>query len=347
MNKEKTGYLLINLGTPDSPYPEDVRTYLDEFLMDPEVIDIPYPLRWILVKLLILKDRPHQSSAQYKTIWTKDGSPLYFYTKALTEKVKKHLHGEAEVEMAMRYGSQSIAKGVEALLRKHVTKMVICPLYPQYSLAATNSSVLAVQKVMKNLRTKVPVESIKAFYSEESYLEAVAKISQKYLKNESYDMAIFSFHGVPERQVKKTDKTGSYCLTAKDCSLSIVEANIDCYRAQCYYTARKVAEKLNIPESKYRVAFQSRLGRTPWIKPYSDDLYRELPQKGIRNMVVLCPSFVADCLETLEEVSVRGEEEFKKYGGEKMTLIPSLNAEPEWVDAVLEILKTAPREKLG
>ena len=346
MNKEKIGYLLINLGTPDSPHPEDVRTYLDEFLMDPEVIDIPYPIRWILVKLLILKDRPHQSSAQYKTIWTEDGSPLYFYTKALTQEVKKQLQGKAEVEMAMRYGSPSIAKGVEALLRKHVTKIVICPLYPQYSLAATRSSIIAVQNVMRKLRKHVPVESIKAFYSEEPYLEAVAKVSQKYLENEKYDMAVFSFHGIPERQVKKTDKTGSYCLTAKDCSLNIVEANADCYRAQCYYTARKVAEKLNIPENKYKVAFQSRLGRTPWIKPYSDELYQQLPKEGVNKVVVLCPSFVADCLETLEEVSVRGEEEFQKHGGEKLTLIPSLNAESEWVSAVVKILETAPRERV-
>jgi ferrochelatase len=324
-----------------------VRTYLDEFLMDPEVVDIPYPFRWLLVKLLILKDRPHLASAQYKTIWTQDGSPLYFYTKALTEKVGKQLHGKAEVEMAMRYGSPSIAKGVESLLRKQVSKIVVCPLYPQYSLAATNSSVIAVQNIMKKLRHKVPVESIKAFYSEESYLNAVAKVSQKYLQNENYDLAIFSFHGIPERQVKKTDKTGQYCLQAKDCSMKIVEANVDCYRAQCYYTARKVSEKLNIPENQYRVAFQSRLGRTSWIKPYSDDLYRSLPKEGVKKVVVLCPSFVADCLETLEEVSVRGEEEFKKHGGEKLTLIPSLNAESEWVEAVVEILKTAPREKLG
>ncbi len=347
MNKEKIGYLLINLGTPDSPHPEDVRTYLDEFLMDPEVIDIPYPIRWILVKLLILKDRPHQSSAQYKTIWTEDGSPLYFYTKALTEEVKKQLHAKAEVEMAMRYGSPSIAKGVESLLRKHVTKIVVCPLYPQYSLAATKSSVIAVQNVMKRLRRQVPVESIKAFYGEEAYIEAVAQVSQRYLENEPYDMAVFSFHGVPERQVKKTDKSGNYCLQAKDCSLSIVEANTDCYRAQCFYTARKVAQKLGIPENRYRVAFQSRLGRTPWIKPYSDELYQELPKQGIRKVVVLCPSFVADCLETLEEVSVRGEEEFQKHGGEKLTLIPSLNAEPEWVKAVVKILETAPREKVS
>jgi ferrochelatase len=340
MNKEKTGYLLINLGTPDSPHPEDVRTYLDQFLMDPEVIDIPYPIRWILVKLLILKDRPHQSSAQYKTVWTEEGSPLYFYTKALTEEVKKRLHGKAVVEMAMRYGNPSIEKGVEALLKKHVTQIVVLPLYPQYSLAATNSSIIAVRNVMRRLRKPVSVEFIKDFYREEPYLEAVAKVSRKYLENEKYEMAVFSFHGVPERQVKKTDKTGSYCLQAKDCSLSIVEANADCYRAQCYYTARKVAEKLQIPEDKYRVAFQSRLGRTPWIKPYSDELYRELPKQGINKAVVLCPSFVADCLETLEEVSVRGDEEFQMHGGEKLTLIPSLNAEPEWVDAVVELLES-------
>lgn len=344
MNNEKIGYLLINLGTPASPHPEDVRVYLDEFLMDPEVIDIPYFLRWILVKLLILKNRPHQSSLQYKTIWTEEGSPLYFYTRALTQAVRHQMVGKAEVEMAMRYGSPSIAKGVEALLRKHVTKIVVCPLYPQYSLAATRSSVVEVKNVIKRLRTKVPVEAIKAFYAEEPYLEAVAKVSQRYLENKNYDMAIFSFHGLPERQVMKTDKTKSHCLKAKDCSLNIVEANADCYRAQCYYTARKVAEKLRIPEDRYQVAFQSRLGRTPWIKPYSDELYQELPKQGAKRVVVLCPSFVADCLETLEEVSVRGEEEFKKHGGEMLTLIPSLNAEPEWIDAVIEILKTAPRE---
>ncbi len=346
MNKEKIGYLLINLGTPDSPHSEDVRTYLDSFLMDPEVVDIAYPIRWLLVKLLILKERPYKTAAQYKTIWTEEGSPLYVFTKALTHEVTQRLHGKAVVEMAMRYGNPSIEKGVEALLRKQVTKIVVLPLYPQYSRAATESSIIAVRDVIKKLRKKIPVEIIKDFYSEDSYLEAVAKVSRKYLENEKYDRAIFSFHGVPERQVKKTDKTGNYCLKAKNCSLSMVEANADCYRAQCYYTARKVAEKLNINENKYQVAFQSRLGRTPWIKPFSDDLYRELPKQGVSKVVVFCPSFVADCLETLEEVSVRGEAEFKKHGGEKLTLIPSLNAEPEWVDAVIEILRTAPRENI-
>ena len=346
MNKEKVGYLIINLGTPASPYPEDVRNYLAQFLMDPEVIDIDYPLRWILVKLLILKNRPLQSSAQYQLIWTDQGSPLYFHTRALTDKVKQRLEGVAEVEMAMRYGEPSIAKGCEALLSKNCTRIVVCPLYPQYSLAATESSLIAVRQVMKGLRKSIPVESVSAFYKEDSYLSAVAKISQRYLRDEPFDMAIFSFHGLPERQVKKTDSTKQYCLQTEDCSLSVNAINSNCYRAHCFYTAKKLAEKLNIPESQYRVAFQSRLGRTPWIKPYSDELYRELPKLGVKKIVVLCPSFVADCLETLEEVSVRGQEEFIKHGGEKLTLIPSLNAEPEWVDALLELLDKAPREKL-
>jgi protoporphyrin/coproporphyrin ferrochelatase len=347
MNKEKIGYLLINLGTPASPQPEDVRVYLDQFLMDPEVIDIPFFIRWMLVKLFILKDRPFQSAAQYKTIWTEKGSPLFYHTRELTDKVARGFAGEAEVEMAMRYGSPSIEKGCESLLKKQVTKIVVCPLYPQYSLAATESSLTAVRQVIQRLRNPVPVESVNAFYAEEPYLEAVARVSRKYLSHHPYDMAVFSFHGVPERQVKKTDKTGSHCLQAKECSLSIVEANANCYRAQCYYTARKVAEKLGIPESHYRVAFQSRLGRTPWIKPYSDELYRELPKLGAKKVVVFCPSFVADCLETLEEVTVRGEEEFRLHGGEKLTLIPSLNSEPDWVQAVVELLKSAPRQALA
>jgi ferrochelatase len=335
----RTGLLLINLGTPDEPTPEKVGSYLKEFLMDPLVIDIPFAFRWILVNLLIVPRRSHASAKLYEKVWdAKLGSPLLSYTRDFARKMKEAAGEDAVVTFGMRYGKPSIESAVRELLDAGVTQITAFPLYPQYSLAATESSNVEVKRVLEKLSSSVPVKMLPAFYQDSAYLDAVAEVSRPYLER-PHDFTLFSFHGLPERQVKKTDPSGAHCLAMEECCAKTVPANSDCYRQQCFVTAHEVARRLGIEEKKYAIAFQSRLGRTPWIRPYSDHFYESLPKEGIRKVAVLCPSFVADCLETLEEVQIRGREQFVAAGGEDLFLVPSLNAEDVWVKAALQIAR--------
>jgi len=328
-----TGALLINLGTPTGPEPRAVGSYLREFLMDPLVIDIPYLLRWFLVNVIIVPRRAHASSLLYKKVWTDRGSPLLYHSLDLTEKVQKVVGEGFPVELGMRYGHPSIPEAIEKLKKRGVTKIVALPLYPQYSLAATESSIAKVSEHADGV-TFVP-----PFYAEEAYLDAVEAVSRGPLAAANADRVLFSFHGLPERHLKKTDFSGgAHCVFDRKCCASIVEANQNCYRSQCFATARSLAKRLNIPEEKYDVCFQSRLN-DKWVKPYTDEFYRVLPKQGVKRVVVISPSFVADCLETLEEVSIRGNEEFRRHGGESVTLIPSLNSEDVWARGVARLLK--------
>lgn len=312
------GLLLLNLGSPKSAEPREVGTYLREFLMDPYVIDIPAPLRWILVNLLIIPKRSHASSELYKKIWNRNGSPLVQFTQALSEKVKARLKADYTVGYCMRYGAPGIREVLPQLL--HASEITLFPLYPQYSLAATESSIDQVKKALIEFGYRGALKIVPPFYSQNSYLDAVANISRPHLKNGFWDKVLFSFHGLPERQVIKAKEN---------------------YRTQCFITAREVALRLGLREDQYLVAFQSRLGRTPWIKPYSDHLYESLPKEGVKRLAVLSPSFVADCLETLEEIAIRGRKQFKEAGGEELFLVPSLNSEGIWAEAVCSLLDTA------
>lgn len=332
----RTGLVFINVGTPDSTEPSAVGKYLREFLMDPQVIDIPWLARWILVNVLIVPRRSRKSAALYRKIWTDQGSPLLVHTVGLAEKVQSRLGPEYVVRPAMRYGNPSITSALTACRRAGVTKLIAFPLYPQYSLAATDSSIREFRRLAQSLMPGVPVSVVPPFYREEAYLDAVAEVSRPYLKE--FDKVLFSFHGLPERQVKKTAPT--HCFSTPDCCAQITEANKNCYRAQCFFTARALATRLGLAEGTWEVGFQSRLGRTPWIRPFSDERYEALPAQGVKRLVVLTPSFVADCLETLEEVQIRGEEAFKKVGGEKLSLVPSLNTHVAWVEAVVKILSS-------
>lgn len=331
--------LLINLGTPRSPAASDVGVYLKEFLMDPLVIDIPWVARAILVHCLIVPKRSHASGKLYETIWTDRGSPLLFHSEDLTSKMREKLKGE-RIELAMRYGSPSIRQALQRLKDAGVKRLLVVPLYPQYSLSATESSVDKVKKELEALHFAPELTFVPAFFNRAEYLDAVADVSRAGLNHFRWDKVLFSFHGLPERQVIKTDPSGSHCLKKSDCCERPVEANKMCYRFQCYQTAKELAKRLGIPESKYVVGFQSRLGRTPWIRPYSDELYASLAKEGVQRLAVLCPSFVADCLETLEEVSVRGQEQFKHAGGTELRLIPSLNSEPVWVDSLARMIRS-------
>lgn len=336
---KKKGLLLINLGTPESYEPRDVGRYLREFLMDPFVIDIPKPLRWFLVNVLIVPKRSHDSGKLYKKVWTNEGSPLLVHTQALGKKVRERLRENYEVEFSMRYGKPGIEKAILNFKAKGIKEVRVLPLYPQYSLAATESSIAKTKALFEELFSEAKVEYIPHFYEMECYLNAVAEVTRKNMENKPWDFVLFSFHGLPERQVKKTDLTGQHCLKTKDCCSKIVEANRNCYRAQSYATARALADKLGLKDNQWEVGFQSRLKGAPWIQPFSDEFYRELPKRGFKKLLVVSPSFVADCLETLEEVQMRGREEFVENGGKDLYLVPSLNSEGSWVEAVCQIVQ--------
>ncbi len=306
--------------------------------MDPLVIDIPWPLRWILVNVLIVPRRKHASAQLYKKVWTPEGSPLLSNTKKLTDAVAQRMPAAA-VRFAMRYGKPSIASALTDLRGSGVDQLVVVPLYPQYSLAASESSIQQVNACLRAQQWNVPVRWVPPFYDDPGFLDAVAAVAKPVLAAKAHDAVLFSFHGLPERQVQRTDKTGAHCLKTDRCCDAIVDANRDCYRAQSYATAREVAKRIVPVGMKWFVGFQSRLGNTPWIRPYSDAFYEELPKQGIKRLAVLSPSFVADCLETLEEIEIRGNEQWKECGGEELFLVPCVNDAPVWADALVRLLQ--------
>jgi ferrochelatase len=328
------GVLLINLGTPDSTATGDVRRYLREFLSDPRVLDINPVGRWALLNLVILPFRPAKSAEAYRSIWTDEGSPLLVLEQRLTRKLQEELGPSHHVELAMRYGNPSVPDAVARLMAMQPRKIILVPLFPQYSSAAYGS---AVDRVLDELRRKwnvVPVEVIPPFYDDPGFSEAFAEVGRPHLEDFRPDHVLFSYHGVPERQVQKSDPTGQHCLVADDCCASICPANRFCYRAHCFETTRCLADALGLDDDQYSVAFQSRLGKTPWIQPYTDEVLPTLPEQGIKRVAVMCPAFVADCLETLEEIGMRAVEDFEAAGGEALTLVPSLNDHPAWVSTI-------------
>ena len=334
----KIGILLSNLGTPDAPETGPVRRYLGQFLMDPSVVDIPAIARWLLVHGIILRTRPSKSAEAYRKVWTSRGSPLLFHTLDLADRVREWVPASTVVEVGMRYGNPSIESAVEKLVAAGVEKIVFLPLYPQYSLAATFSSAEEFRRVLKVRNINLPTQVIEDFWSDEGFLDAFAAVGQPILAEKAPDHVLFSFHGIPERHVRKTDLAGgTHCLEKGNCCERMVDANARCYRAQSFHTAHRLAEKLGLSREKYSVSFQSRLGRTPWIQPYTDIVLDELVEKGVRRLAVYCPSFVADCLETLEEIEMRGREQFQEKGGEDLWLIPSLNSSPAWAKAVVNL----------
>jgi ferrochelatase len=347
MSTGKVGVLLINLGTPDSPEPEAVGRYLKEFLNDPLVIDIPALLRWILVNILIVPRRKHASSHAYKKIWTDRGSPLAYYLQDLTTGLQSKVGASIVVESAMRYGNPSIQSALERLEKiPDLTQIVLLPLYPQYSLAATESSIQRVEQLLKNSSLSgLPRRWIRDFFDHPGMVHAFAEITRAEIQAFQPDHLIFSFHGLPERHVKNTDASKNHCLMQGNCCAQITAVNRSCYRAQSYATARLIAQELGLAEDGYSVAFQSRLGRTPWIRPYTDQLYEELPKAGKKRALVVSPSFVADCLETIEEIGLRGREQWIEAGGEDLKLAPSLNVHPLWIDALQQMLHPSHPEK--
>jgi protoporphyrin/coproporphyrin ferrochelatase len=335
----KPGLLLINLGTPDAPRAPEVRRYLRQFLSDPRVIDIPAFPRWLLLNLVILPFRPAKSAEAYQKIWTAEGSPLLVYSQAFASAVEERLRGEYEVELAMRYGNPSIASAVEKLRSRGVTHLTALPLYPQYAASSTASSVDELLRVVRASWDSLPLRVMPAFFDHPGFLEAFAQVTRPALDQLRPDHVLFSFHGVPERQIQKSDPTGRHCLSGPSCCDALGPENEHCYRAQSFFTARALAEKLGLASGAWSIAFQSRLGRTPWIQPFTDARIDELGRVGVKRLAVVCPSFVADCLETLEEIGIRAREQFEHLGGEGFALVPSLNADPAWVDATVQMVR--------
>jgi protoporphyrin/coproporphyrin ferrochelatase len=338
-NKAKIGVLLVNLGTPDSTATSDVRKYLREFLMDGRVIDIPLISRWMLVNLIIAPFRAPKSAKEYRKLWTDRGSPLLFHTEDLRDKLKKKLDSKLyQVEIAMRYQSPSIAEGLKALNNANVKKIIVLPLFPQYA-SATNGSV--VEKVMDEARKWQIIPSItfiNNFVEEPLFLEAWAELGREMMEKENYDLFLFSYHGLPERQIKKGSVDG-YCQLSDKCCANYTKKNQFCYRAQCFLTTRLISEKLQLPEEKVKTCFQSRLGNDPWIKPYTEDVIKDITKKGVKKVLAFSPAFVADCLETTVEVGEEYKEVFEEQGGEKWDLVPSLNSNDTWIDCVKELVE--------
>lgn len=329
----KRGIVLMNLGSPDSTSVKDVRRYLDEFLMDERVIDIPYLARLLLVKGIIVPFRAPKSAKAYQSVWTDEGSPLITITRHLQEALQQQV--SAPVVMAMRYGNPTPAAAFDELLRREpgLEEVVVVPMYPHYAMSSYETAVEYAKLVHQRGKYAFKLNIIPPFYQEPEYLEALATSITPYLQQD-YDHIIFSYHGVPERHIHKGDITGNHCLKVENCCAVDSPAHAFCYRHQCLVTTQKVTAQLGIPASKYSFSFQSRLGRDEWLKPYTAKRLEQLPGEGIKKLLVVCPAFVSDCLETLEEMAEEGKEIFLHAGGESFELIPCMNVHPRWVETL-------------
>ncbi len=325
----KRAIILLNLGSPDSTSTKDVHTYLMEFLMDKRVIDYPWLFRKILVGGIIVPFRAAKSAEAYQTIWTNEGSPLIVLTEKLQAALQKVV--DEPVEIAMRYGNPTMESAYEKLLQRipDLEEVIAIPLYPHYAMASYETAVEYAQEVHKKKKYKFALKFIKPFYNEARYLEAFSEHIRPYLEQE-YDHILFSYHGVPARHVQKTDPTGKHCMTSGDCCDVASPAHEFCYRHQCFATTKAIVKLLGIAEGKYSNSFQSRLGKG-WLEPFTDIRLEEMPKEGIRRLLILSPAFISDCLETLEELEIRGRETFMGAGGEAYTMIPCLNVDPRWV----------------
>ncbi|MFL0110886.1 ferrochelatase [Tenacibaculum maritimum] len=324
------GILLINLGSPDSTQVKDVRKYLDEFLMDERVIDIPYWKRFLLIKGIILRTRPKKSAEAYKKIWWKEGSPLVVISERFTKKVANNT--EMPVALAMRYGSNNIEKGFKELVNKGVNDILIVPLYPHYAMSSTETVEVKAEEVRTKYYPHVKTEVLPSFYNHPDYIKVMSDNLKKNLEDFDYDHILFSYHGIPERHILKSDPTKQHCKIDGSCCETASVAHKTCYRHQCFETTKEIAKKLGLKESNYSNSFQSRLLKDPWLKPYTDFELERLPkEEGKKNLAVITPAFVADCLETLEEIAMEGKEEFMENGGGTYKHIPCMNDNDDWV----------------
>jgi ferrochelatase len=324
--------LLANLGSPDQPDTPSVRRYLDQFLMDPYVIQLPWPLRRLIVSLLVLPKRPKESAKAYQSVWLDEGSPLVVFS----EQLKTALQTEVKmpVGIAMRYGSPDIETELLKLASQDgINEILFIPLYPHFAESTITTSVEQAKAVITKHQLSVKLNVVSPFYQQDDYISALVESARSYL-TQPFDHLVFSYHGLPESHITKLDTSGSHCLKNGECCQVVNPAHDTCYRHQIMMTTERFVEKAGLLETQYSVAFQSRLGRAKWLDPNTEDRLKELAAAGAKNILVICPAFVTDCLETLEEIAIRGQEVFEKAGGEKLTLIPCLNQHPKWVETL-------------
>ncbi|MGC1331860.1 ferrochelatase [Pseudomonas sp.] len=332
--------LLVNLGSPASTSVADVRRYLNQFLMDPYVIDVPWPVRRLIVSLILIK-RPEQSAHAYASIWWDEGSPLVVLTRRL-EAVMREQWTHGPVEIAMRYGEPSLDTVLTRLAAQGVRTITLAPLYPQFADSTVTTVIEEAKKVVQAKKLPVQFKLLQPFYDQPEYIDALVASASSHLE-QSFDHLLLSFHGLPERHLTKLDPTGSHCFKDADCCRNASPAVLaTCYRAQCMRTAAAFAEKMGLPDGKWSVSFQSRLGRAKWIEPYTEARLDELAKQGVKRLLVMCPAFVADCIETLEEIGDRGREQFIEAGGEELVLVPCLNDNLQWGQALNVLCERAP-----
>lgn len=336
------GVLLVNLGTPEAPRTAEVRRYLREFLSDPRVIDIPWFFRALILYAFILPFRPAKSAEAYAKIWTTEGSPLLVHGRNLVHKVATDLGEGYCVRLAMRYGAPSIAGAIEELVREGVKEIVVLPLYPQYASSSTGSTVEEVCRVIGQMWNTPPITVLGSFFDHPDFINAFVQVGKEnFTQHGRPEHVLMSFHGLPERQIKKSDPRGLGCLRGQSCCEDPGERLQYCYRAQCFATAKALASGLGLSEQEYTVCFQSRLGRTPWVKPYTDELVPLLAARGVKDVAVFCPAFVADCLETVEEIGMRAADSFSSAsaGAGRLRLVPSLNDSDLWAAGVANLIR--------
>ena len=333
----KTGVLIVNLGTPDSFSVPDVRKYLREFLMDGRVIDYPFIPRWLLVNLIIAPFRGPKSAKVYEKVWTKNGSPLKIYGLENEKQLQEALGDDYVVKLAMRYQSPSIEEAILAFQKLGLSKITVIPFFPQYASATTGSIYEKVMGWLKIFQIIPEVRFVNYFYNHPKFVKAFAIQGRKMMTKNDYEHFVFSYHGIPERHIRKGDCTNTCQLGT--CCNQIIDNNQHCYRAQCFATTRLLVKELGLKEGTYTTCFQSRLGKEVWIQPYTEELVKELPKRGIKKVLAFSPAFVADCLETTVEVGEEYKELFEEHGGEQWDLVESLNNSPEWIELLVELVK--------
>jgi len=330
------GVLLVNLGSPDSTSVPDVRKYLREFLMDGRVLDAPWPIRFCVVHFTILPSRPKESAHAYEKIWTPEGSPLVVTSRRVQKKLQARVN--VPVELAMRYQNPSIESAIRKLNDAQVDDLFLIPLFPHYAMSSYESAVVRVREVAAQIAPRMKVTVQPPYFDAPDYIAALAASAEPALST-GYDHLLFSFHGIPERHLRKSDPTHCHCLAKENCCEVPSPAHATCYRAQCFKTVAAFVAKAGVPADKYSISFQSRLGKDPWLKPYTDFELVEFPKRGIKKILVICPAFVSDCLETIEEIGMRGRETFMEAGGKVFAQIPCLNEHPLWLFALENMVR--------
>jgi len=326
----KKGVILLNLGSPDSTEVSDVRRYLREFLMDERVLDAPFPIRWFVVNCLILPTRPKESAEAYASIWREDGSPLILISEqqqaALAEKI------EYPIALGMRYGNPTTRGALESLIEQGVDDLLIVPMYPHYAMSSYETAVVSLMDSIRELKPEMKTTLVQPYYQDPGYIEALVESARPSIESGDFDKLVFSFHGIPQRHLVKGDPSHQHCLKTPDCCNTCHPAHHTCYRHQCAMTVEKFVEATGLPKDKYMITFQSRLGRDPWLQPYTDKTLEQLAKDGQKRVKVMCPAFTADCLETLEEIAEEGRDSFLEAGGEAFEQIPCLNSHPKFID---------------